>query len=271
MGATNWSRLGQSRDLFRVIDMSAIHLHLISFLTRRFGIKWYRKVFTVQTIVCEGHRRKSAFTLTEMIVVVGIILILLALLFPTFRGMFAGAMRARCASNLRQIGAGWAAYITENKGQLPVPHDDYRMLYNWDGTPAGIGMVIEAGYLPEPNPRYTMEPKDRGIYVCPALTPMSNYTPGGNSITYAVDPRNGRYRSDIGGPGVNHVFWIKSWDVQATKRAQIVCSDPSAHQSCPNVLYLDGHVQSLNKETTIEAFEGIWSFDKLDLPSSTEE
>lgn len=51
-------------------------------------------------------RSYAGFTLTEMIVAIGIVLALLALLFPNFKGAQESARAAQCVSNLRQIGNG---------------------------------------------------------------------------------------------------------------------------------------------------------------------
>lgn len=207
-------------------------------------------------------RSRGAFTLVEVIVTVGIICVLAFILISAVSHVRGSATKAKCISNLRQIGVGWMAYTSENKGRLPVPGDDNRMIYSWSGEPVGIGQVIEAGFLPPPQVKYTQDIKERGIYACPGLIPMEKYIGGGDQGTYAVDPRNGRYRADIDGPGSNYASWTKSFDVSIIKRAQVMCSDSSAHNERPNVLFLDGHIEGLDASKIPNSYQNtaLWDF-----------
>ena len=66
---------------------------------------------------------KRAFTLIEAVVVVAIVLILAAILMPTFgdrRGE--NAPRASCQSNLKQIGLGLMQYSQDYNAVLPATH-----------------------------------------------------------------------------------------------------------------------------------------------------
>ncbi|EIP98638.1 prepilin-type N-terminal cleavage/methylation domain-containing protein [Opitutaceae bacterium TAV1] len=60
-----------------------------------------------------------AFTLIELLTVIAIIGILAAIIIPTVSSVRESANRARCVSNLRQIGIYFAFYAEENKGYLP--------------------------------------------------------------------------------------------------------------------------------------------------------
>lgn len=59
-------------------------------------------------------RLRTAFTLLELLVVVAIIGLLVALLLPSLRTAREQAKIAKCLANLRAIGTGAAAYISEN-------------------------------------------------------------------------------------------------------------------------------------------------------------
>jgi prepilin-type N-terminal cleavage/methylation domain-containing protein/prepilin-type processing-associated H-X9-DG protein len=64
-----------------------------------------------------------AFTLVELLVVLAIIAILAALLFPAVTRAKESGRGAACISNLRQIGVALQVYVDENQQRLPVMRD----------------------------------------------------------------------------------------------------------------------------------------------------
>jgi prepilin-type N-terminal cleavage/methylation domain-containing protein len=63
--------------------------------------------------------KRRAFTLTELLVVIGILVLLTGILLPAVAKARAGAGRARCAGQLHDIGQMLQMYFGENKNALP--------------------------------------------------------------------------------------------------------------------------------------------------------
>src|SRR6187402_3060224 len=63
--------------------------------------------------------RRRAFTLVELLVVIGIIAVLVGVLLPALAQARARAQAAVCLSNLRQMGQAYFMYVGDNKGFLP--------------------------------------------------------------------------------------------------------------------------------------------------------
>src|SRR3954466_7852291 len=63
--------------------------------------------------------RNRAFTLIELLIVIAIIAILAAILFPVFGRARENARRSSCQSNLKQIGLGFAQYTQDYDEKMP--------------------------------------------------------------------------------------------------------------------------------------------------------
>jgi prepilin-type N-terminal cleavage/methylation domain-containing protein/prepilin-type processing-associated H-X9-DG protein len=68
------------------------------------------------------QRRWRGFTLIELLVVIAIIAILAAILFPVFAKTQQAAKRAKCVSNLQQIGYAYRMYLADWNDYYPSVH-----------------------------------------------------------------------------------------------------------------------------------------------------
>jgi prepilin-type N-terminal cleavage/methylation domain-containing protein/prepilin-type processing-associated H-X9-DG protein len=97
---------------------------------------------------------RRAFSLVELLVVVGIIAVLIGLLMPAITAARESAKTVACLSNLRQLAVATHAYADSNKGLFPIAYH-FRtspefVSYAWDFTTtrtSGGDVVVEAGLL----------------------------------------------------------------------------------------------------------------------------
>lgn len=76
--------------------------------------------------------RRVAFSIVELMVVIGIIGVLVALLIPMLSKARASGHTVACLANLRQMVTAFQLYASDNKGALPPPSDPTVSSESWE-------------------------------------------------------------------------------------------------------------------------------------------
>ena len=137
------------------------------------------------------RRPRAAFTLVELLVVIGIIAILIGILLPSLRRARESANKAACLSNLHQQAMALQQYQNVNKGQLPIfvmggtAYFNYVVYFGPYGTQplndyTGMGLLVASNIVK--NQPGTQEGR---MFYCP--TTVTRYTQ--NDFNYR-DPAN---------------------------------------------------------------------------------
>ncbi|MFW6437367.1 MAG: prepilin-type N-terminal cleavage/methylation domain-containing protein [Armatimonadota bacterium] len=93
-----------------------------------------------------GGSARAGFTLTELLVVIGIAVLLMGLLIPTGRALRAGNRALSCKSQLQQIGTALKAYYYD-EGGAPYFYVEEGQALTDPPSGAGLMALYDAGYL----------------------------------------------------------------------------------------------------------------------------
>jgi prepilin-type N-terminal cleavage/methylation domain-containing protein len=169
-------------------------------------------------------RKRSAFSLIELLVVIGIIAILFSILLPVINKSRSQAYRVKCMSNVRQLLMAEGMYVNDSKGFLTYP--------NWGETPRvrwTIGWLYTMGQTSTPfQPRDVktgaLYPylKSIPVYRCPNHSPNSELSNGTDRMTsYIMNGAVSGYGA-LGNQDASPVRWIPSYKINQFKPDRIL-------------------------------------------------
>lgn len=203
-----------------------------------------------------GKVRWHAFTLIESLIVVAIISILGALLFPMAQKALSSAKSAQCVSRQKQVGAALLSYSADHNGLIPPR-------YGVGTTKMWHDFLCEGGYLGPKGGSSREEQKKQGIFFCPDFPlgrtgDLMSYgmrrwrTPGAKDLD---DTQNLRIL-----PNPSN-FWLIADSIFITGETQgyFIGTGESpwairfSHADRANTLFADGHVEPKSREYFDEA------------------
>jgi type II secretory pathway pseudopilin PulG len=197
-------------------------------------------------------RRRQAFSIIELIVVIGIMAVLIALFFPALRQARIRARHIVCQSNMRQIGQAMMIYANENRGWLfPPDHGlDVPLNERW------FLLVLKP---PPPRDIASMDPHDwtPPVMLCPADDPnpeeyhsyILNHHLVEHHVMYSSKPPANLTPSDVVVMGekltASTNYYVEILSNGTTYYAQV---DEARHGRTlkSNYLFLDMHVGALD-------------------------
>ncbi len=108
-----------------------------------------------------------AFTLIELLVVISIIAILASMLLPAVGLVMEAARKAKCTSNLRQVGLAVVAYTGDFEGRLPYADEIDGNIRGHEGSPLDNMLADYLGFtLPENHDRQSAT--GNKVFLCPS-------------------------------------------------------------------------------------------------------
>jgi len=246
-------------------------------------------------------RRSVAFTLVELLVVIGIIALLISILLPALGRAREAANKVVCSSNMRQYGVAVFQYSLANKGYFPLFSDNYTTNIpesHWWNTLAvylRVPQQLDTDYYKSQNGSIELT---RRIRCCPsdpdyvAIGPHYGAYRFGDQRPYgpiiygraaATGPSKGVKMTQVRKPS-NWIMFVEThgpyfmmysptnWTFDADGDFDGIKDvypywlgwnnynggAPKVHRGTSNVLYCDGHVDSLPFKEWINPNNGHW-------------
>jgi prepilin-type N-terminal cleavage/methylation domain-containing protein/prepilin-type processing-associated H-X9-DG protein len=144
-----------------------------------------------------AHRR--AFTLVELLVVIGIIALLISILLPSLNKARRAANGIKCASHMRQVGLAMLSYIQNSKGILPPARVESNTTNIWPDGFWWASALVRGKYITSPNLFPTGDPAKpvldtRSAFYCPEGVFETGLTDlGGTMPRYPTDAFTNQY------------------------------------------------------------------------------
>ena len=203
-------------------------------------------------------RRRHAFTLVELLVVVAIIGMLMALLLPAIQSAREASRRANCASNMHQLGLGILNFASAHQGHFPLDvHSGTTQSWVFTVAPylEGVDRMRICPDDPIGDQRVAAQSTSYVVneYICDAIPGAIrdlNHM-GGTSKTMIVfegsDNRDLSFDNEHCHPSVWFApLYVAKHLVLTQMQLEVQIN---RHGGLANYLYADGHVVTIPEET----------------------
>ncbi len=131
--------------------------------------------------------RRAAFTLVELLVVIGIIALLAALLFPVFNSARGAARRSACQSNLRQLLLAASLYATDHDDLWPRQSlqlmKSFEAALDAEPAPHLVGDIAGLLWISQLQPYLRSAP----ILTCPSAKPSATTYVNDLPVHYGIN------------------------------------------------------------------------------------
>jgi prepilin-type processing-associated H-X9-DG protein/prepilin-type N-terminal cleavage/methylation domain-containing protein len=134
----------------------------------------------------KSDHNSPAFTLVELMVVIGIIAVLIAILLPALQSARRAAQATKCLSNLRQLSMAFVSYSINHRGCI-IPSYTMTGVSGVDGS--GTGLPLEGWASILDRDKYVAGDREynRSVFTCPATF---NIAPFETAAQTGTDPGN---------------------------------------------------------------------------------
>jgi len=214
-------------------------------------------------------KSRRAFTLVELLVVIGIIALLISILLPSLASARESARRVQCASNQKQIAMAVFAYAHDNKGFAPVGND-----VNYSGTSGGwINQRLHAlKYLraQEAGTDGSVGATQFPMYLCPTANQSNRpelFSIGYNCWLFGKE-NNAYMKLSRVRNSAEAMMWIDSYERTTLVNSYVVFWTLNfealthsygypdfRHNDSANVAYVDGHVSTVTEKEFRENYD----------------
>lgn len=221
--------------------------------------------------------RRRAFSLVELLVVIGVIALLMGMLLPALMRSRRAAQATVCLANLRQFGQFYFIYANANKDRIPLgtagdgpDKESYHTAWNYfvwrDGAPSSAaGPLLMSGLI---------QPGSAKIYYCPleAIEALAfeNFEHSferalaGEKLTiltsYAVRPLRNVWVTDataktVGYPAMHKLVKLKNLALMSEHPQVRPFNHGERAAPYVNTLYADGSVRTVPFKAFEKAYE----------------